>query len=302
MQSFKELLTPQGVCYKFNGVESYRPDHRPIGDDSKQWSIDEGYAAEAHIDTHPRRATRAGMKFGFSFLLRLTKKDQDIVCSVNSGFSVFSIKTASSELVYLFDFLFNQLLLRLPNEVPLLGVGRFDISMQQSVNIALMPKMMTTSEDVKKYPVEKRQCYFSNERYLQFFNDYTQGNCVLECEANVTIKYCGCLNFNFRSLWLGGCCCCWNNFSHLLSEQPGIPICGPAQMYCYENIITELAAEAIEGCNCRPGCTTIVFESVVTVGRLNMSTGMGKNDENSDELMFSILKKSSKSSTVFFQI
>jgi acid-sensing ion channel, other len=58
---------------------------------------------------------------------------------------------------------------------------------------------MTTADNFEKYSVPQRQCYFSNERYLKFFNDYTQDNCDLECEANVTIKHCGCLNFNFPS-------------------------------------------------------------------------------------------------------
>jgi Amiloride-sensitive sodium channel len=86
LQSFKELLLPKAMCYKFNGVKSYR--HETMTEGSEHWSIDDGYKPGSDLDSHPRQASRAGQKFGFSFLLRLNKKDMNIICSRNAGFSV----------------------------------------------------------------------------------------------------------------------------------------------------------------------------------------------------------------------
>lgn len=46
----------------------------------------------------------------------------------------------------------------------------------------------------------RRNCYFENERYLRYFRAYNQFNCELECWANVSLKYCGCVKFSMPSM------------------------------------------------------------------------------------------------------
>ncbi|CAH1972362.1 unnamed protein product [Acanthoscelides obtectus] len=46
--------------------------------------------------------------------------------------------------------------------------------------------MIRTSHKVRKYHPDTRECYFSNEKYLRYFKQYTPSNCRLECSTNLT--------------------------------------------------------------------------------------------------------------------
>jgi hypothetical protein len=85
-------------------------------------------------------------------------------------------------------------------------------------------------------------------------------------------------------------------------EQPGIPTCGPTHMFCHDSTVAALVSEEIEGCNCLPGCTTIMYESEVTVGKLNMSAVMEANDKDTNEFNFFNICSSNRFNTVFFQV
>ncbi|PSN34458.1 hypothetical protein C0J52_20176 [Blattella germanica] len=71
----------------------------------------------------------------------------------------------------------------------------FRIPFDRDMVVGIKPQVMTTSAGLKDYPSERRRCYFSRERYLKFFNVYTQQNCNLECFTNYTMKSCGCVTF-----------------------------------------------------------------------------------------------------------
>jgi acid-sensing ion channel, other len=85
----------------------------------------------------------------------------------------------------------------MPNELTPYVFDIWEIGMQQSVNIVLKPRILTTSDALRDYPIESRNCYYSNERKLRFFNDYTQYNCQHDCAANVTLEHCGCVTLNY---------------------------------------------------------------------------------------------------------
>lgn len=69
------------------------------------------------------------------------------------------------------------------------------ISPGQHLLIAIKPKMVTTSYDLRKYDPDKRGCYFSTERKLRFFKQYNQQKCEIECLANFTKNECSCVQF-----------------------------------------------------------------------------------------------------------
>jgi Amiloride-sensitive sodium channel len=85
IESFEEIILPMSVCYSFNGLDVYRQEDS--NNDPKEWSTDKGYEPGATLDTYPRRGTAAGIRFGFSVLLKLNKKDYDESCS-DPGFRV----------------------------------------------------------------------------------------------------------------------------------------------------------------------------------------------------------------------
>lgn len=81
----------------------------------------------------------------------------------------------------------------------------------------IVPTIKETSLDLKSTRIDKRMCYFYNERHLKFFRYilvsfaivyssfcnwnrlYTQANCKLECRANYTLKMCGCVPYYLPS-------------------------------------------------------------------------------------------------------
>lgn len=85
-----------------------------------------------------------------------------------------------------------------PAESPNMDAS-FRLPLDQIVSVAIKPKMITVSEDLKHYKPEYRRCYFSNERNLTYFNSYSQQNCLEECLTNYTIQQCGCVPFYMPS-------------------------------------------------------------------------------------------------------
>jgi acid-sensing ion channel, other len=188
---FEEIITEEGICYTFNALkmsEIYRDES--ITEDFKflnhnqssgeDWSMEKGYSPTAPLTVYPRRALGSGARVGLNTLLRLYEYDLDYICrGPVQGFKI---------------------LLHTPGEMPQVSKQYFRMPLNQEVLVAIKPQMMTTSEGLRHYPPNRRQCYFNNERQLRFFKVYTQRNCELECLANFTMKECGCVKFNMPSM------------------------------------------------------------------------------------------------------
>lgn len=89
-----------------------------------------------------------------------------------------------------------KILLHHPGEVPRVSMQYFRAPLDQEIIVAVKPDMMTTSEALKDYDPHRRQCYFSSERQLKFYKNYTQQNCEVECLANFTLTHCGCVGYH----------------------------------------------------------------------------------------------------------
>ena len=50
--------------------------------------------------------------------------------------------------------------------------------------ISINPTNVIADEGIRKIPPLKRKCYFPNENHLEFFKNYSQANCLLECRIN----------------------------------------------------------------------------------------------------------------------
>jgi amiloride-sensitive sodium channel len=79
--------------------------------------------------------------------------------------------------------------------IPRVKQQHFRIPLDQAVIAAMMPTIMSTSEAIKSYQPERRQCFFPSERSLKYFKIYTQQNCQIECKTNFTMQMCGCVDF-----------------------------------------------------------------------------------------------------------
>jgi Amiloride-sensitive sodium channel len=83
-ESFEESVfgtyNGRSLCYTFNAMQIFRnTGSRP--DITDEWSIDDGYKSTTSLDSYPRRASRAGQKFGLSVLVRSKDSDYDNHCT-----------------------------------------------------------------------------------------------------------------------------------------------------------------------------------------------------------------------------
>lgn len=92
-----------------------------------------------------------------------------------------------------------KVLIHNPSEVPRFSMNFVRMPFDQDFLVAVKPKMITTSNDLRDYDPHQRGCYFDGEYQLRFFKVYNQNNCELECLSNYIKKECGCVKFSFPS-------------------------------------------------------------------------------------------------------
>lgn len=264
-----EILTEEGFCYSFNVLDypemfnqetcvttrcseaifyfffflihSLASDFRysSHGIKSTNWTLEEGYKINAPV-TYPRRVLGPGAKAGLNIVLKLTKPDLDYICrGPVQGFKI---------------------LLHTPGEIPRVAKQYFRVPLSQEVVVSVKPNMITTSDGLLEYAPERRQCYFNNERSLQFFKVYTQSNCELECLANFTLARCKCVKFS-------------------MPRGNDTRICGQHEVECYDQAENGLMLEELEqslasgsgvnklgktNCNCLPSCTSINYDAEIS--------------------------------------
>lgn len=162
------IVTGEGACYAFNMLdrqdlykkETARYLRYPRHNHRANWTVF-GYPPGEEAVAFPLRILGAGKKAGVSFVLRMRKKDIDYSCRETAdGF---------------------RLTLHTPDEIPRTASYYYKIPFNAETLIAIQPRVMSTSDHLKRYQPRKRQCYFQGEKRLRFFKSYTQSNCKLEC-------------------------------------------------------------------------------------------------------------------------
>lgn len=148
---------------------------------STNWTLEDGYNnSDGNVtETYPHRVFGAGARAGLFALLRLYEQDMEYICrGPVQGFKI---------------------LLHTPGEIPQVSKHYFRVPLLQEVLVSVKPNMITTSEGLRIYEPNRRQCFFDSERSLRFFKVYTQRNCELECLSNFTKSECGCVKFSLPS-------------------------------------------------------------------------------------------------------
>lgn len=177
---------------------------------ASEWNSETGYHKTLAIDAstisiiYPYRVHSAGARGGLNVLLRSFDTDFDYMCRGSAtGFKV---------------------ILHAPNELPHTMKHYLIVPNSVETQITVTPDVSTISNDLSAYNWKRynrhtqfgmlytififilnhffaisRKCYLKGERSLEFFKDYTQANCELECTSNFIIKRCGCAKFSMPS-------------------------------------------------------------------------------------------------------
>lgn len=144
------------------------------------WNPDDGYGQRVGDDDYPIRVFNAQLNAFLYLHLKLFEKDLEWLCrGTIQGFKVFLSSPGDS-------FKMSRNFLRIP--------------FSEKSTILVTPRLITTSQKLRNYLPNERQCYFNTERKLRFFNIYSQNNCQSECLANFTDNVCGCVKFSMPSI------------------------------------------------------------------------------------------------------
>ncbi|XP_060804918.1 pickpocket protein 28 [Amyelois transitella] len=279
------VLTDEGVCFSFNilrpedlfRTENLHKDYSYIEHDieANSWSLEDGYSPDLPLDTYPYRGAGHTAKAGVVFLMQTDAKDLDYLCKESiQGFKI---------------------LVHNPAEFPRLNDIYFRASLKQEIVIAVTPKMITTADGLRDYDSERRQCFFSDERYLRYFKVYTQTNCELECLTNFTYSRCGCVHFG-------------------MPHDSSMKVCNTAKVKCMKNARSEFsvvgvkqvleqnsqeetideAARLAASCNCLPGCSSLTYEAETSQAdydfkQLCKAYRVGINEEVDENLLMTRL-------------
>lgn len=147
---------------------------------TSRWNMEDGYDIESTEIGYPIRVYKVKQSVALAIFLQISGNDIEYSCrGLVPGFKI---------------------LLHMPGEVPPTTTRHsFRVPLSEEALIAIKPTLITTSNNLRSYDPNLRQCFFSSERKLRFFKMYTQNNCELECLANFTKSECKCVAFHMPS-------------------------------------------------------------------------------------------------------
>ncbi|CAH1368714.1 unnamed protein product [Tenebrio molitor] len=231
-EHFNNDLTDEGLCCSFNRLPAENIFRNP-GDitylnhtSSKKiydWSPEKGFTSinDGDLGTTPIRPIGAGTHLGLTIVID-AQVDNYFCSSTNSiGFKI---------------------ILSNPIETPKIADFGFLVSPGVEARFAILPEIREATPSLRDVDVEKRQCFFQDERPLRYFRSYTKRNCRLECQSNHTLNMCHCI-------------------PHYLPKSKIVPVCGKRDEKCAAEAKEDMELVYGNGssCNCLPSCYEMNF-------------------------------------------
>lgn len=224
------------------------------------WNLEKGYKKIVSGKKYPHRTFNAGLRGGLEASVSINQENLEYYCHQHGlGFKV---------------------ILSVPGDTYRMSRQSFRIPLFEDARIAIKPKLITTSDQLRKYHPNRRQCFYHHERRLRFFKTYSQNKCETECLSNFTKQECGCVRFfmpsipffwsffNFKFIF--------GDFFFALAGDNDTKICGGkhAMIRCYQMAETKLFRQSASKknvgksfrneCNCLPACTSIEYNADVS--------------------------------------
>ncbi len=82
------------------------------------------------------------------------------------------------------NILYLQLLMHTPDSIPSMSQYGVALSPGTETFFSVTPNFVFAKQDeINKFEVGKRHCYFNGEKELSYFNHYSYLNCFAECVA-----------------------------------------------------------------------------------------------------------------------
>ncbi|CAH2991815.1 unnamed protein product [Chilo suppressalis] len=228
--SFKKSLTEDGVCYTYNGLsdeeilrgENIQQEFKytQANQATRNWTMADGYITD-DPKAYPVRGLNSAEDRNMGFKLNIRHDIKNEICQ----------KVYSTYKIYLHH----------PADLPQSSSYYFAALPDQLSSMALQFTMVTTSKTLKSYPLETRQCYFPEDKWLKYFQLYTYNNCKLECLRNITYKLCGCV-------------------AYYMPHSDSNEICAARAAACIHFGKT-LVLRKWKECNCLPACNSVQYNA-----------------------------------------
>ena len=145
------------------------------------WNLENGYEDGFGKEEYPIRVTESNQIATLEINLVIDERNDDRLCPVEfTGFLLY---------------------LTTPYEPNTLLIDKpFQATLLRDTRIHVAPNLITTSNGLRKYSPKRRECFFQSEHQLRFYKTYSEGNCFMECWANLTKEHCGCVDFSMPSM------------------------------------------------------------------------------------------------------
>uniref|UniRef100_A0AAR5Q842 Pickpocket protein 28 n=1 Tax=Dendroctonus ponderosae TaxID=77166 RepID=A0AAR5Q842_DENPD len=238
---FNNDLTDEGLCCSFNrlppslifrNLKDISILNQTFPNNVYDWNAEKGFEdAEYGEFTIPRRPLGAGAHLGLSVVLDAQVANYHCSSTRSIGFKV---------------------ILANPIETPKMADFGFLISPGFETRVTIEPSVREATETLRDVAVQKRQCYFSNERPLQYYRFYSQRNCLLECQSNYTLNLCECVPY-------------------YLPKNKQIKYCGKIEKFCVETAKNDMETVVGNGsnCNCLPSCFSTQYTDLKSYAKLS---------------------------------
>ncbi|XP_075972068.1 pickpocket protein 28-like [Anticarsia gemmatalis] len=237
-EDYGEVLTSEGVCFTINtlaadeilrreNVHVEHP-HFTARKPTKHWDVEHGFSAYGP-DTYPAQGKDEGATPDLSITFWDFPDYHDALCNnLNSGFKIY---------------------IHHPADLPRSSLYYYAVLNKQVSSMALSFSILNTSETLRNYDPEIRQCYFNDERYLRYFKIYTASNCKIECLTNYTYARCGCVAF-YMPFATKNATCKLRDLNCVIEAQE-------AFLPGHTNSTVE------KSCLCLPACNTIDYDAEI---------------------------------------
>ncbi|CAH0591603.1 unnamed protein product [Chrysodeixis includens] len=185
---FEPIFTNYGLCYAFNSLPLNAMTNETLSwhqgfnvnatPGYLQWGLDIGYPKvfPPDLTMKPLRVMASGESNGLGVELFLNNSEHQFACEGNSlGFTILIASPT--------DHVYTSTVLRLP--------------MDRMTTIEVTPLTYKTDSSLRALSPYKRQCFFQNEKRLQYYEFYTDSNCKHDLWVQEARNKCSCVLFHW---------------------------------------------------------------------------------------------------------
>ncbi|CAH1634777.1 unnamed protein product [Spodoptera littoralis] len=251
---FQPIFTNYGLCFAFNSLplnamtNDTQAWHKTFDVDAKpsalNWGLDIGYPKvfPPDLTMKPLRVMASGEANGLGVELFLNNTEHQYACEGKSlGFTILISSPT--------DHVYTSTVLRLP--------------MDRMTTIEVTPLTYKTDFSLRALSPYRRQCFFQNEKRLQYYEFYTDSNCKHDLLVQEARKKCNCVLFNWprKFIW-EPVCTTKDDFDCISSVEAKVE---EQLIYAYyaESEDERGTSQAQESQSCHPSCNDVIYASQV---------------------------------------